>query len=101
MSKTCTCQNISEKDKHEIKDANPSWLSPKASQLAAKVLEESRGQGFFKCAMYAIQNRFERISCSAADVRRFPSLHSDESFEFSVFSKWFLCFLWLGVGMTC
>ena len=40
MSKTCTCQNISEKDKHEIKDANPSWLSPKASQLAAEVLED-------------------------------------------------------------
>ena len=38
----------------------------------------ARGQGFFKCAMYGMQNSFERISCSAADVRRFPFLHSDE-----------------------
>ena len=76
MSKTCA------------QDASPSWVSPKASQLGTEGVFDSNTPsvpswhcsrtGIFKCVMYAMQNGFKRISCSAAEVCRLPSLHSDE-----------------------
>ena len=59
---------------------------PRRASLEPKVCSRT---GIFKCVMYAMQNGFKRISYSAAEVCRLPSLHSDEFCPF-VELTWFI-----------